>query len=213
MLTFVAPILLGQEKSKPPFWDDVQKFRVADQTNPPEKGQILFIGSSSFTRWTDVGTYFPDRKILNRAFGGSSLLDMIRYRRDLVNPYRPKQIVMYCGENDLAGDPKCDGYDVYKRFRTFFRAVRRDQPGVPFVYVSMKPSPSRMHLFAKQTEGNRLIKAYLRKWKHTAYVDVVPLMMNPDGQPKPEIFVEDKLHMNAQGYIIWKTGVEPVLLK
>lgn len=210
MLTLLAQVAAAQVH--PPFWDDVQKFKMADQANPPAPGQILFIGSSSFTRWTDVGSYFPDRKILNRAFGGSSLLDMIRYRRDVVNPYRPRQIVMYCGENDLAGDPKCDGRDVYKRFKTFFRAVRHDFPRVPFVYVSMKPSPSRMHLFDKQTEGNRLIKAYLSKWKRTAYVDVVPLMMGPDGQPKPEIFVEDRLHMNAQGYGLWKPALDQVLL-
>src|SRR5471030_48169 len=84
-----------------PFAKDVAAFKERDKENPPEKGQILFIGSSSFTRWTDVGKYFPGHKILNRAFGGSSLSDVINFANDIVPPYEPKQVVIYCGENDF----------------------------------------------------------------------------------------------------------------
>lgn len=210
--TLAAITLLSQEKI-PAFYEDVQKFVQADLAAPPAEGQILFVGSSSFTNWKNVGERFPGRPILNRAFGGSTLLHMIHYLEQVVSPYQAKQIVMYCGENDLAADPKVDGREVYHRFRRFFRAVKRVQPRVPFVYVAMKPSPSRWHLFAKMSDGNRRIKAYLQKWRRTAFVDVVPLMLGPDGKPRPEIFLDDKLHMNAAGYDIWQKALAPVLLK
>src|SRR5580692_8032994 len=90
----------------PPFSSDIAAFKAQDAQTPPAKGQILFIGSSSFTRWTDVQSYFPTHPILNRAFGGSTLPDVIRYVNDIVFPYQPKQVVLYCGENDFASDPK-----------------------------------------------------------------------------------------------------------
>src|SRR5690242_21061336 len=66
----------------PPFWDDIQAFKKQDSLQMPQQHAILFIGSSSFTKWTDVQNYFPNYTIINRGFGGSSLPDIIRYAED-----------------------------------------------------------------------------------------------------------------------------------
>ncbi len=196
-----------------PFAKDIAAFQAADRKSPPKPGQILLIGSSSFTRWTDVGSYFPDRHILNRAFGGSTLVDVIRYVDQVVTPYRPSQVVIYCGENDLAGDTKLPAYKVTERFVTLFKLIRNRYPKVPVAYVSMKPSVSRWSLRAKFTAGNRWIAEYLAGQPATAYIDVWPVMLNARGLPKPEIFVGDNLHMNAQGYALWKPVLEPFLVR
>ncbi len=86
----------------PAFWEEIQIFKKQDSIHFPTKHAILFVGSSSFTKWTDVQNYFPKYKIINRGFGGSSLSDVIRYADDIIFPYHPKQVVIYCGENDLA---------------------------------------------------------------------------------------------------------------
>ena len=103
---FCLLILLVQYASaqQPPFYNDIQNFKKQDSINPPPQHAILFVGSSSFTKWTDVQSYFPGYTILNRGFGGSSLPDVIRYANDIIFPYHPKEIVIYCGENDFAGD-------------------------------------------------------------------------------------------------------------
>jgi hypothetical protein len=85
-----------------PFYDEIQNFKNLDSVSPPPQNAILFVGSSSFTKWTDVQSYFPNYTIINRGFGGSSLPDVIRYANDIIIPYHPKEIVIYCGENDLA---------------------------------------------------------------------------------------------------------------
>ena len=138
-----------QAQGNIPFWKEVQALKQKDSLAFPAPGQTLFIGSSSFTMWKDAQDYFPRHKILNRAFGGSTLLDMIRFRYDVVFPYQPKQIVLYCGENDFASSDTVTVTMVMERFRTFYSLMRAKYPLVPFLYVSMNPSPSRAHLLAK----------------------------------------------------------------
>lgn len=201
-------------KAQPPFYNDIQQFKKLDSVHFPAKHSILFVGSSSFTKWTDVQDYFPGYSIINRGFGGSSLPDVIRYANDIIFPYQPKQIVIYCGENDLAGaDTTISGKIVLERFKQLFVLIRKHFPKVPVAYVSMKPSPSRENLWPKMVAGNSLIKNYLSKQKRTAFIDVYYKMFNEDGTVMKDIFIEDNLHMNAKGYAIWQKIIAPFLLK
>jgi len=206
----------NKEDSKPiadqPFWNDIRVFKKQDSISFPPKNAILFIGSSSFTKWTDVQDYFPGYTIINRGFGGSTLLDEIRYANDIVFPYQPKQIIIYCGENDLASSDSVTAAMVVDRFKQLFQMIR-EKTEVPIAYVSMKPSPSRRHLFPKMREANQLIKDFLATQKNTAFIDVHQKMLDTTGEPIPEIFLDDSLHMNAKGYAIWKKEIEPYLLK
>jgi lysophospholipase L1-like esterase len=199
---------------KPAYWDDIQKFKLQDSIDFPGTGKILFVGSSSFTNWKDVQDYFPAYPIINRGFGGSSLPDVIRYENNIIFPYQPKQIVIYCGENDIAGDTTVTGKIVFERFKQLYGDIRKNLQNVPIVYISMKPSPSRWNMRNKTMEGNKLIKKFLKKKKRNGrFVNVWDAMLEPDGQPKPEIFIQDKLHMNAEGYAIWQKLLLPYLIK
>ena len=195
-----------------PFWNDIQNFKKQDSVSFPPKNAILLIGSSSFTKWTDVQDYFPGYTIINRGFGGSTLLDEIRYVNDIVFPYQPKQIIIYCGENDLASSDTVTAAMVVDRFKQLFQMIR-NKTETPIAYISMKPSPSRRHLFPKMREGNQLIKDFLTTQKNTAFIDVHQKMLDRTGEPIPEIFLDDSLHMNAKGYAIWKKEMEPYLQK
>jgi lysophospholipase L1-like esterase len=195
-----------------PFWNDIQSFKKQDSVSFPPKNAILLIGSSSFTKWTDVQDYFPGYTIINRGFGGSTLLDEIRYVNDIVFPYQPKQIIIYCGENDLASSDTVTASMVVDRFKQLFQMIR-DKTEAPIAYISMKPSPSRRHLFPKMREGNQLIKDFLATQKNTAFIDVHQKMLDITGEPLPEIFLDDSLHMNTKGYAIWKKEMEPYLQK
>ena len=207
-----AGILFAQDQ-KPVFWDDIQAFKKQDSVSFPPKNAILFIGSSSFTMWKDVQQYFPSYTIINRGFGGSSLPDVIRYANDIILPYQPKQIVIYCGENDVAASDSVTGKLVYNRFKQLFTIIRNRYPKVKVTYVSMKPSPSRQLLLSKMISGNELIKKYLSSKKRTSYVDVYKEMIDDEGKPRPDLFLDDNLHMNKTGYAIWHKFIEPHLLK
>jgi lysophospholipase L1-like esterase len=209
---FWTSVVFAQDQ-KPAFWDDIQAFKKQDSLSFPPKNAILFVGSSSFTMWKDVQTYFPAYTIINRGFGGSSLPDVIRYAKDIISPYNPKQIVIYCGENDLASSDTITAKLVFNRFRQLFTIIRNRYPKAKITYISMKPSPSRQLLLSKMINGNEMIKKYLSSKKRTSYVDVYTEMIDDEGKPRTDLFLDDNLHMNKMGYDIWKKSIEPHLLK
>ena len=195
------------------FKEDIISFKKQDSIHFPARNAVLLVGSSSFTKWTDVQNYFPGIKIINRGFGGSSLPDVIRYADDIIFPYHPKQIIIYCGENDLAANDTVSAQMVYQRFKELFLIIHKKMPSVPVAFVSLKPSPSRKHLWPKMVKANQLIKNYLTTKRKTAFIDVYHKMFNKDGTVMKDIFIEDDLHMNAKGYAIWQKAMKPYLVK
>ncbi len=212
-LLFVAMLYTTAASAQAAFSDEIAVFKKADEKKFPPKNAILFVGSSSFRMWQDVQDYFPGYTIINRGFGGSSLPDVIRFADDIIFPYQPKQIVIYCGENDFAASDTVSVQTVFNRFQQLFAIIRKKMPAVPMVFISIKPSPSRQHLMPKMLEANLLIKNYLKKQSHAVYADVYYKMMNADGTPRKELFGSDNLHMNSKGYAIWKEVLLPYLLK
>lgn len=205
------PALQAQDQ-KPPFWDEIQTLKQQDSLQQPPRQAILFVGSSSFRMWDNLQEMFPNHQIINRGFGGSNLLDLKYYLQDIVFPYEPKQVVIYSGENDIASGT-VEAREVVQRFDDVFTAIRKELPQVPITFVSMKPSLSRKQYMPVIQEANALIKYYLQKHPHTAYVDVYQPMLGPDGKPRPDIFLSDNLHMNQQGYRIWQKAIEPHLIQ
>lgn len=212
---FVAIFFLNalQAQNNKPFWNEVQQFKKLDSSSAPPKNQILFIGSSSFTLWKDVNDYFPGYKILNRAFGGSTLQNLIDYVDIIAYPYQPRQIVMYCGENDFASSDTMSVSTVVNRFKTMYALLRQKFKKVPFAYVSMKPSISREKLLVKYAAANKAIENFLKTEKYTAYIDIYYPMLNNQGKPLAHIFLNDNLHMNKEGYQIWQKIMLPYLEK
>lgn len=210
-LLFIGIVQLHAQQ--PPFYNEVQALKKKDSTSFPAANSILFTGSSSFTKWTDVQEYFPEFNIVNRAFGGSSLPDLIRYANEVILPYKPKQVVIYCGDNDLAASDTVTPALVLSRFTQLVAIIRKGLPKANILFVSIKPSPSRERLMPKMVKANALIKTYLAKQRNTGYADVYSKMLLSNGKPDPELFVEDNLHMNSKGYAIWQKVLYPYLLK
>ncbi len=195
------------------FRSDIDNFKRLDSLQPPPSHAIVFVGSSSFTKWTDVQNYFPGHTIINRGFGGSTLPDVIRYAKEIIFPYHPDQVVVYCGDNDLAASDTVTAKMVFSRFRKLFLLIRKKMPDENIVFVSIKPSPSRMRLMPKMEAANNSIKKYLSTQKNASFVDVYHLMLDENKRPLSAIFLGDSLHMNAKGYAIWKQAIEPYLKK
>ncbi|MFA6946064.1 MAG: GDSL-type esterase/lipase family protein [Pedobacter sp.] len=201
----------SQEKA--PFQNAIDAFKKQDSENFPPKGAILLVGSSSFTNWKDVHSYFPGYSILNRGFGGSSLPDVIRFAPDIIYPYQPSQVIIYCGENDFPSGVNTTADTIYNRFTKLFGMIRMNLPQTEIIYVSMKPSESRLRYLAEFRHANDMIRKFLKKKSNSAYIDVYSKMILKDGSPMPDIFLADKLHMNKKGYLIWQKAFKPYLKK
>ncbi|KQB99804.1 GDSL-type esterase/lipase family protein [Pedobacter sp. Hv1] len=192
-----------------PFYNEIRNFKKQDSIQFPPKKAILFVGSSTFTNWKDVQTYFPNHVIINRGFGGSSLPHVINYAPDIIFPYHPKQIVIYCGENDFTGGATAQV--VVDRVKQLIDLIRTKYPKVPLVYISIKPSPSREKYMPQMVEANKVIAEMTKKLKRVTFVNTYDAMFNPDGTIMTDIFLKDNLHMNAKGYAIWQKIMEPYL--
>ncbi len=195
-----------------PFADDIRRFKEMDKLQAPPQNAILFIGSSSFTMWKDVAKYFPGYTIINRGFGGSSLPDLLRYEKDILFPYRPKQVVIYCGENDFAASDTVTTETVVGRFRQLFTDIRQTLPNAAIAFVSIKPSPSRRHLQGKIIAANLQISKFLAAQKNASFINIYDQMISADGNMMGQLFLSDSLHMNAKGYAIWQKAIQPFLL-
>lgn len=200
-------VLFAQDR---PFWKEIKAFKSADSVKAPPQNAIVFVGSSSFRMWKDLQNAFPRHVVINRGFGGSSLPHVIDYADEIVIPYKPKQVVIYCGENDFTSDT-VTSKTVTDRFVTLFNLLRKELPRTEIVFVSMKPSPSRQRLMTEIEAANDAIRDFLQSKKRAAYVDIWDDMLDKNGAPRKELFLKDMLHMNEAGYAIWQKAIAPHL--
>lgn len=187
----------------------IDAFAAEDRAHAPEPGGVLFVGSSSIRLWTSLQAQFKDVPVVQRGFGGSRLLDCTEHVKELVVPYRPRLVVLYAGDNDLAEGRSPQ--DVVASLRTFVDGVRSALPDTRIAYMSIKPSPLRAALMPRVREANELARAYLAGDPQLAYVDVFTAMLDPQGQPRRELFQPDALHLNAQGYALWQAALSSVV--
>lgn len=209
LVLFLVVFITANAQTKDAYYNDIQRFKKQDSIAFPPKNAVLFIGSSTFTNWKDAQKYFPNHVIINRGFGGSSLPNVINYVGDIVYPYQPKQVVIYCGENDFTGNASAN--TVVERTKKLIDTIRYKYPKVPIAYISIKPSPSREKYWPLMIEANAKIKAMLKGIKRTAFINTYDAMFNADGTIMKDIFLSDNLHMNAKGYTIWQKIMEPYL--
>jgi lysophospholipase L1-like esterase len=192
--------------SRAHLWEkEINAFAEFDKKEFLPKNGILFVGSSSIRGWRSLREDFPDFHPINRGFGGSHFEDLNFYAEQIVFPYKPKLIVLYAGENDIVAGKSIE--QVFNDFKKFVLMVRQKLPKTRLIFVSLKPSPSRWEFTPKFKELNDLIKTETEKDKRLLYVDVWSPMLTADGQPKSDIFLGDKLHMNAAGYKIWREAL------
>ena len=209
LLLALSSVASAQTRNFAQWENDMKAFEAADAKQPPPKGAILFIGSSSIRMWTDLATDFAGKKLINRGFGGSQIADSTYFADRIVIPYRPKMIVMYAGDNDL-NDGKTPE-QVFADYKAFVDKVRAKLPKVKIAYIAVKPSPSRANLMPKAAAANELIRGYSTRKRNLSYIDIYTPMLGPDGQPRKELFLADMLHMNRGGYDVWKKTVAPFL--
>ncbi|MEI9892864.1 MAG: SGNH/GDSL hydrolase family protein [Chthoniobacter sp.] len=183
-------------------WEpEIAAFETKDQQNPPPKGGIVFVGSSSIRKWTTLAADFPHHRVLNRGFGGSQLIDSVHFADRIVLPYEPRMIVLYAGSNDLHAGKSPD--QVFADFQAFVEKIRAKLPRTEIAFISIAGNPSRWAEVEKVKATNGLIESYIKDKPDMKFINVFPRMLGSDGQPRPEIFVADRLHMNAEGYKLW----------
>ncbi len=209
LLCVLPVIVFGQsDYQRTDLWEkEIAAFVQIDKSEFPKKSGVLFVGSSSIRMWKNMVEDFRDFSVINRGFGGSQFEDVNFYAPQIVLPYKPKLIVLYAGENDIT-DGKTPEI-ILEDFKKFVSLVHKNLPKTRIIFISLKPSPSRWNFAAKFQKANGFIKAETEKDKRLLFVDVWEKMLDINGEPRKDIFQDDKLHMNSAGYKIWRETLLP----
>ena len=195
-------------------WESsIRKFEDDDKANPPKPGGIVFTGASSIRLWDTLVAEMKPLDVINRGFGGSQYTDLNQYAKRIVLAYRPRAVVAYEGDNDLAaGSPKTPEM-VASDAREFVKIVHSELPETWIYIMSIKPSYLRWNEWPKMKAANKLIQDFAKTQDRVQYIDVATPMFYAQDKPPRDLFVEDGLHPTAKCYALWTSIIKPVLLR
>lgn len=187
-----------------------KKFEKQDAENPPKTGGVLFLGSSSIRMW-DLEKWFdcPSHTMINRGFGGSMTSDVLYFFDRIIPVYKPKTIVFYCGDNDIAR--KKSPEEVLKDFDTFWARTKKELPQCHLLYVPVKQSFAREKMWDEMMKVNEGIQKRAARITTLHYCDTIPLLLNEEGQLDRKYFLKDGLHLSDAGYEKWTKLVKSYL--
>lgn len=189
------------------FEQAIENIEWEDSVRVVMKNEVLFIGSSSIRLWKTLQRDFDPIPVINRAFGGSTLPELIYYADRMIFPYQPGLIVLYCGENDIAEGASPE--QTFETFKKLDQLIRTNLPETRMIYISMKPSIARWNLWEQYVSTNEMIRKYLDGQNRRLFIDCSAVMLTESGDPDPSVFVEDQLHLNERGYAGWTTLIRP----
>lgn len=190
------------------FAKQIETFVAWDSKNAVPAEPILFVGSSSIRMWR-TGLAFPDLPVINRGFGGSHISDVVHFSDRIVLPYKPRLIVLYAGDNDIAGGKPAA--QVLCDYRRFVELVHAKLPATRIVFITIKPSGRRWSLWPQMNEANDLTRSFSEKSGRLFFADLATPLIGDDGRPDDALFLGDRLHLNAQGYHAWTKALQPVI--
>ncbi len=191
-------------------WEkEIAGIEAADAKNPPPKGEVLFIGSSTIRMWKSLARDFPEHKVINHGFGGSEIADATHFADRLIFPVKPRVIFLRSGGNDIHN--KKSPQQVFADYQKFVETVHAKLPQTEIVYIGLAPTIQRITEVDKGNELMALIKEYTAKNPKLKFVDTADSTPGPDGQPRADLFIADGLHFNDAGYKILAERVRPFL--
>jgi len=212
IVLFLATVLPAFAVEAPPesrFEQQVRLYEVADRASPPPQGAILLAGDSQFFRWKTYQEDLPGYTIVNRGIDSFQTSDLIQFTERLVLPHRPRLIVLHVGGNDIHNGKSPER--LLADFKTFVAKVRTVLPQVPIYFSSITPGPGRWDEAVQRKAANQLLKDYIATQPGLKFIDLWDAMLTTDGQPREDLWVEDRVHPNHAGYLIRAGIMRPLL--
>ncbi|MEX1213197.1 MAG: GDSL-type esterase/lipase family protein [Balneolaceae bacterium] len=203
--------LLAQYQPDPDparFDDQIGQFVRYDAQNSAPEEAILFTGSSSIRIWKTADA-FPDYPILNRGFGGSHISDVLHFFDDVIGTYNPRLVIFYAGDNDVASGKSAE--QTLADYQYLTTQVLALNNRVEMVFIPIKPSGSRWHLWEEMSRANEMVRSLSDRNPRLHYVDFATPMLSEDGTPDLSLLQDDQLHLTEKGYDVWNSILAPEL--
>jgi len=215
LLGLVAPrVLFAQDLPDPArFESAIQQFEAQDKDNPPPGDAIVLTGSSSITRWNDRSvTDLAPLTVIPRGFGGSIMNDVLHYLDRVVIKYKPRAVVIYEGDNDTDSSRAIPKAVILNQLSQIIAKIHAALPETRIYVLSVKPSVRRWGVWPKAQDVNAGYREIADKDPLVYYVDVVTPFLDASGNVMSDVFVEDNLHHNELGTLIWGSAIRAALM-
>ena len=186
------------------YWYEEEVQRVEKESaNLNYKPAMVFYGSSSIRMWDSLSEDFHLYKPVNLGFGGSTLEACVHFFHRILKPYHPQQLVIYAGDNDLGDGKKPD--EVFTYFKKLCKLIVNEYVNTKVFYISIKPSIARWEINDQIKHTNALIEQAIHtRYRQINFINIYNSMINEQGMPIPELYIEDGLHLSLKGYNVWK---------
>lgn len=208
ILLWTCPVAAGHAQSAEVLqWElNIRYLEHLDSTETYSDQAILFVGSSSIRLWSTLAEDMAPFEVIQRGYGGAKLSDLVYYAERIIYPHSCRAIVVFVANDIVGNNQDKSPAEVTALVKELLEIIRGRMPGVPVFYIATTPTPSRWQAWSRIREANKLISDLCRYEENTWFIETEQYYLDEDGQPRPELFRGDMLHLNADGYRIW-TGI------
>jgi len=175
---------------------------IAELPIPNAENTTVFTGSSSIRVWEQLAEDCSGMQVINSGFGGSHMSDLLYFLDETVIRFRPSTVYIYSGDNDIASGKSPES--ILETTKQVSNRILESNPHAEIYFICAKPSPARWNFKEFYIAYNSLLKKYSERHDQLHYIDVWHPMLDETNRVNPDIFTSDSLHMNRQGYLIWK---------
>ena len=199
-LELIAP---HQEAARKKWANEIAKLESLDKTEKYGDDAILFIGSSSIRRWEsiadDVAPYVPIR----RGYGGAMTRDLAVFAKRLIVPHQFRAVVMFVA-NDVRGKEDDQTIDKVKPLTEHVVSIAKaHNHDAPFFIIEVTPTQSRWSVWDKVRQHNAMLREYAFTTPGVHFIATAEHFLDEEKTPRNELFVDDQLHLNEDGYKLW----------
>ena len=208
----VFPVATYAQNTDPTRWEEtMQRFEQQDLLDPPPEGAILLTGSSSIARWNDqAAAALAPLTVIPRGFGGSVMGDVLYHLERVALKYKPRAILIYEGDNDTSyGMPE---NKILGQLKQIIAKIHDQLPTARIYVMSVKPSVLRQNVWSNAQKVNRGYEAIAKNDPLVYHIDSASPFLKANGSVMTDIFVDDNLHLNDMGNLIWGSTIRAALM-
>ena len=194
-----------REESATKWEADIQKLERLDQVETYPDDAILVTGSSSVRLWDTIEEDLAPFRPIRRGFGGSKTVDLAVFGKLLIQPHRYAALVVFVA-NDVSGEDGKVDYDrpqVAGWAEEVVAISKAHQPTAPILWVEITPTEKRWHVREQQRDLNRMLREMALIESNFYFLSTAEYFLNREKMVRSELFVEDRLHLNREGYRLW----------
>jgi lysophospholipase L1-like esterase len=174
------------------------------QSLPQRSNEIIFIGDSNiqYGEWNDM---LDNNHIRNRGISGDDIAGVTARINDII-ACKPRKIFLMVGINNLLNNHD-DEKKVITGYQYLLKLIRTKSPNTRLYVHSLLPTYNQNTRMNKDIKSinNKLIK--ISAGNNATFVNIYEDLKDMNGNLAKK-YSFDGIHLNGDGYDVWKTKIQ-----